>query len=94
VVAGDRDLPYPETAAKALADHGLLDVLLEGGAEIAGAWLRAGTISRVILYLAGRMGGGVGIQPIAGQFATMADSREVTITHVQTIGPDLRIEFE
>jgi diaminohydroxyphosphoribosylaminopyrimidine deaminase/5-amino-6-(5-phosphoribosylamino)uracil reductase len=94
VVAGDRELPYPETAAQALADHGLLDVLLEGGAGIAGAWLRAGTINRVILYLAGRLGGGVGLQPIGGEFATMADSREVTITDVQTIGPDLRIEFE
>ncbi len=94
VVAGDRDLPYPELAARALADEGLIEVLLEGGAALFGAWLRAGVINRGILYLAGRLGGGTGIQPIAGEFATMADSREVTIIDVRTVGPDLRIEFE
>jgi diaminohydroxyphosphoribosylaminopyrimidine deaminase/5-amino-6-(5-phosphoribosylamino)uracil reductase len=94
VVAGDRHLPYPEVAAKSLADRGLIDLLLEGGAALMGAWLRAGVISKGILYLAGRIGGGRGLQPVGGEFATIEEAREVTIVDVRTVGPDLRIEFE
>ena len=94
VVAGDQHLPYPEVAAETLAGEGLLDVLLEGGPVLMRAWLNAGVISKGILYLAGRLGGGRGLQPIGGEFASMSESREVTIVDVRTVGPDLRIEFE
>jgi len=45
----------------ALGRHGLNDVLVEGGAAVHGAWLRAGLYDRVEIYLAARsLGGGVG----------------------------------
>jgi diaminohydroxyphosphoribosylaminopyrimidine deaminase/5-amino-6-(5-phosphoribosylamino)uracil reductase len=94
VVAGTADHPDPEEAARSIGDAGLLDVLLEGGPTVAGAWWRSGIITRGVLYLAGRVGGGSGIGPLAGAFTTINDAREVNIRDVRNVGPDLRIEFE
>jgi len=93
VVAGE-DHPDPVAAARAIADAGLLDVLLEGGPTMAGAWWRAGIITRGVLYLAGKVGGGVGIGPFAGSFSSLSEAREVNIRSVRNVGLDLRIEFE
>jgi diaminohydroxyphosphoribosylaminopyrimidine deaminase/5-amino-6-(5-phosphoribosylamino)uracil reductase len=93
VVAGDR-YPDPEESARALAERGLLDLLLEGGATLAGSWWRAGLVGRGVTYIAARMGGGEGLSPLGGDFPTMAQSRAVTIREVRTVGPDIRIEFE
>ena len=94
VVAGDGAWPYPELVAELLADRGLIDVLVEGGAELIGSWLRAGVMSRGVLYLAGRLGGGKGLQPVGGEFGTILESREVSIVDVRKLGEDLRIDYE
>jgi diaminohydroxyphosphoribosylaminopyrimidine deaminase / 5-amino-6-(5-phosphoribosylamino)uracil reductase len=94
VVEGNDGLPDPRAAAMALGEAGLLDVLLEGGAQLAGAWWRAGLISRGVVYVAGRVGGGAGLSPLGGEFANMTSSMEVSIVDVSRIGPDLRLEFE
>jgi diaminohydroxyphosphoribosylaminopyrimidine deaminase/5-amino-6-(5-phosphoribosylamino)uracil reductase len=94
VVAGAGDLPDPVEAARAIADAGLLDVLLEGGPTIAGAWWRSGVVTRGVIYVAGKIGGGVGIGPFAGSFSSLGEAREVNIRNVRNVGPDLRIEFE
>jgi diaminohydroxyphosphoribosylaminopyrimidine deaminase/5-amino-6-(5-phosphoribosylamino)uracil reductase len=94
VVAGAGDLPDPVEAARAIAAAGLLDVLLEGGPTIAGAWWRSGVVTRGVIYLAGKIGGGVGIGPFAGSFASLGEAREVNIRNVRNVGSDLRIEFE
>lgn len=94
VVAGDRDQPYPESATAELGERGLIDILVEGGADLIGSWLRAGVINRGVVYLGALIGGGEGVQPIGGEFASISDSREITITDVRRLGPDLRIEFE
>jgi diaminohydroxyphosphoribosylaminopyrimidine deaminase / 5-amino-6-(5-phosphoribosylamino)uracil reductase len=94
VVPGEDDRPDPEAAVRVIADFGLLDVLLEGGPRIAGAWWRSGVITRGVVYLAGKIGGGVGIAPFAGTFASLDEAREVNIRNVRNVGPDLRIEFE
>ena len=46
VVGGDEEWPDPVKSAQALADRGLLDVLLEGGPQLAGAWWRAGVVEQ------------------------------------------------
>jgi diaminohydroxyphosphoribosylaminopyrimidine deaminase/5-amino-6-(5-phosphoribosylamino)uracil reductase len=94
VVAGEGDHPDPAEAARAIAGAGLLDVLLEGGPRVAAAWWNAGLVTRGVLYLAGRIGGGVGIGPLAGEFSTIGEAREVNIRDVRNVGSDLRIEFE
>jgi diaminohydroxyphosphoribosylaminopyrimidine deaminase/5-amino-6-(5-phosphoribosylamino)uracil reductase len=93
IVEGD-GLPAPAAAAAALADAGLLDVVLEGGATLAGAWWRAGVVDRVVLYLGALVGGGAGLPVLAGPFATFDDARPVTITDVRRLGPDVRITYE
>jgi diaminohydroxyphosphoribosylaminopyrimidine deaminase/5-amino-6-(5-phosphoribosylamino)uracil reductase len=94
VVTGEDDRPDPVEAARAIADVGLLDVLLEGGPGIAGAWWRSGVITRGVIYLAGKIGGGAGIGPMAGNFSTVDEAREVNIRNVRNVGLDLIIEFE
>lgn len=94
VVDGEDERPDPIETASVLADRGLLDVLLEGGSGLAGAWWRAGVVTRGVLYLAAKMGGGTGIGPLGGEFSSLAEAREVGIREVRRIGSDLRIEFE
>jgi diaminohydroxyphosphoribosylaminopyrimidine deaminase/5-amino-6-(5-phosphoribosylamino)uracil reductase len=86
-------LPEPESAARALADRGLYDILLEGGSRVAGAWWRAGVISGGVAYVAGKIGGGAGVSPLGGIFESISSAEPVRITGVQKLGEDLRIEF-
>lgn len=94
IVGGEDDRPDPADTARALAERGLLDVLLEGGPTLAGAWWRAGIVGRGVIYVGARVGGGQGVGPLGGEFATMAQSRPVSIRDVHMVGPDIRIEFE
>jgi diaminohydroxyphosphoribosylaminopyrimidine deaminase / 5-amino-6-(5-phosphoribosylamino)uracil reductase len=94
VVGGEEEWPDPVESARALSDRGLLDVLLEGGPQLAGAWWRAGVISRGVIYVGAQVAGGRGMAPIEGDFATMAQSRGVNIKDVRMVGPDIRIEFD
>lgn len=94
VVGGEDDWPDPEPAARALAERGLLDILLEGGPTLAGNWWRSGIVGRAVVYVGARVGGGTGIAPLGGDFATMAQSRPVNIREVRMVGPDIRIELE
>jgi diaminohydroxyphosphoribosylaminopyrimidine deaminase/5-amino-6-(5-phosphoribosylamino)uracil reductase len=94
VVPGDDDQPEPEATAIALAERGLLEVLLEGGPRLAGEWWGAGLVRRGVLYVGAKVGGGRGLPPLWGDFATMAESRPVNITEVRMVGPDIRIDFD
>jgi diaminohydroxyphosphoribosylaminopyrimidine deaminase / 5-amino-6-(5-phosphoribosylamino)uracil reductase len=93
VVGGEEEWPDPVESARALSDRGLLDVLLEGGPQLAGAWWRAGVIGRGVIYVGSQVAGGRGMAPIEGDFATMAQSSDVNIKDVRMVGPDIRIEF-
>ena len=72
---------------KALADR--TDVLLEGGPGLAGAFLRAGAIDRILAYVAPILVGGpvtavddVGVSTISGALRWQFD-------RVDQAGPDL-----
>jgi diaminohydroxyphosphoribosylaminopyrimidine deaminase/5-amino-6-(5-phosphoribosylamino)uracil reductase len=93
VIPGEEERPEPEATARALAERGLLDILLEGGPHLAGTWWRAGLVHRGVIYVGAVIGGGRGLAPLEGVFATMAESRPVNITEVRKVGPDIRIEF-
>lgn len=94
VVTGTGGVPDPAAAAGAIAEHGYLDLLLEGGAGVAGAWWRAGVVTRGVAYLAAKIGGGRGISPLGGTFPTIGEVSEVEITGVRSLGADYRVDFE
>jgi diaminohydroxyphosphoribosylaminopyrimidine deaminase/5-amino-6-(5-phosphoribosylamino)uracil reductase len=81
----------PEEVFKALADR--TDVLLEGGPTLAGAFLRAGLIDRILAYVAPILLGGpiaavddVGVANITGALRWRYDG-------VERIGPDLLLSL-
>jgi len=94
VVEGVGGLPDPGAAARAIADRGHLDVLLEGGSDLAGAWWREGVVNRGVIYLAAKLGGGRGISPLGGVFSRIEEATEVEITSVRSLDGDYRVEFE
>ncbi len=109
VVVGKRDIPSearvlnddsrtmvirtrdPEEVLKALADR--TDVLLEGGPTLAGAFLRAGAIDRILAYVAPILLGGpitavddVGVPSIGRALRWRFDG-------VERVGPDLLLSL-
>ncbi|MGH8940321.1 MAG: RibD family protein, partial [Actinomycetes bacterium] len=64
---------------------------LEGGPTLAGAFLRAGLVDRVIAYLAPTLLGS-GVPALAGTgIGTLADGVALEISDVRRVGPDVRI---
>ncbi len=92
LVEGD---PYPDPTetVELLGEHGLLEVILEGGPTLAGSWWNAGVVTRAYVYIGGLVGGGKGISPVDGAFPNIGNARSVRITDVQSLGPDVRIGF-
>lgn len=93
VVVGGDGVPDPVEASGALAGLGMLSVLLEGGPTLMASWWRAGVISRGVVYLGGRFGGGSGIPPMTGVFGTIEDAVAVRLTSVTRIGDDAKVTY-
>ncbi|WP_336621558.1 bifunctional diaminohydroxyphosphoribosylaminopyrimidine deaminase/5-amino-6-(5-phosphoribosylamino)uracil reductase RibD [Streptomyces sp. DH37] len=76
----------------ALHARGVRSVLLEGGATLAGAFVAARAVDRVTAYLApALLGAGPAALADAG-IATIADVLRLTVTGIERIGPDLRVD--
>jgi len=75
-----------------LGDHGVLDVMIEGGPTLAGASLRAGIVDRVVLYYGAKLGGGVGTPGIGGVFRTIGSAIPILIERVDALEEDVRVE--
>jgi diaminohydroxyphosphoribosylaminopyrimidine deaminase / 5-amino-6-(5-phosphoribosylamino)uracil reductase len=78
-----------------LGAKGVLQVLIEGGARVAGAFHRAGLVDRYVLYLAPAFfGGDDGVPLFAGPGAPgiggLWRGRLVSVTQ---LGSDLRVEI-
>lgn len=85
---GRVDLPALLTA---LYDRDVRAVLLEGGPTLAGAFLAAGLVDRVVGYVAPKLlGAGAAALGGAG-VPTIGDAIELIFTDVTQIGPDLRL---
>lgn len=93
IVVGGEGRPEPRSACRALAERGLLDVMLEGGPTLAGEWWRAGVVSRGVAYLGGKVGGGQGIPPLIGAFQSIESAGIVSVADVRSLGGDIRVEF-
>ncbi|MEU7137275.1 bifunctional diaminohydroxyphosphoribosylaminopyrimidine deaminase/5-amino-6-(5-phosphoribosylamino)uracil reductase RibD [Streptomyces sp. NPDC046261] len=71
--------------------RGVCSLLLEGGSTLAGAFLAAGAVDRVVGYLApALLGAGPSALGDAG-IGTIAQALRLDITDVARVGPDLRI---
>ncbi|OFW66853.1 MAG: riboflavin biosynthesis protein RibD [Actinobacteria bacterium RBG_16_68_21] len=83
-----------ESVVEDLGKRNIVDLLVEGGPVIAGAFTRAGLVDRFVAYFAGAVAGGAGVPMMGGRFATVGDLARVAITSVARIGPDVRIDAE
>lgn len=78
-----------------LGGRGVMQVMVEGGATVAGAFHREGLVDRYVIYLAPKLFGGDDARPLfAGPGAvTMDDVWTGQITDIQRLGDDLRLEL-
>ncbi len=75
----------------ALHTRGIRSVLLEGGPRLAGSFVAAGAVDRVIGYLAPVLLG-AGLAALAGtEITTLTEALRLDMTEIVRIGPDLRI---
>ena len=76
-----------------LGSRGVLQLMVEGGAHVAGQFHRAGLVDEYVLYLAPAfMGGDRGQRAFAGEGApTMAELTRGRFVSVDRLGDDLRI---
>lgn len=109
VVVGEREIPPesnvckgdsptvilrtrdPEEVLRALADR--TDVLLEGGPTLAGAFLRAGLVHRILAYVAPILLGGpiTAVDDVGA--ASIGDALRWHYDGVEQIGPDLLLSM-
>ena len=84
--------PLPEVLAGLAAD-GVVELLVEGGAGVAGEFHRAGLVDEYVVYLAPAfMGGDDGLPMLAGEGApTVGDLWRGRFAEVRRVGPDVRI---
>lgn len=75
-----------------LGDRGVVSLLLEGGATLAGAFAAGGLIDRYVFYLAPKLLGASGAGALNGWVAdSITDAAGLVISEVKRVGPDLRI---
>ena len=81
---------------KQLGDSGLLFLMLEGGASLAGAMLRAGLIDRLMLFIAPRLIGGADGYPLLSGtgVASIREAWQLTDVQSRQVGSDILIEGE
>jgi diaminohydroxyphosphoribosylaminopyrimidine deaminase/5-amino-6-(5-phosphoribosylamino)uracil reductase len=75
-----------------LARRGVTSLLVEGGAEVAGAFLAAGLVDRLLLFLAPRVAGADGLSWAGGAGPRrMADALRLAEVEVSRVGEDLLV---
>ncbi|MET7949950.1 bifunctional diaminohydroxyphosphoribosylaminopyrimidine deaminase/5-amino-6-(5-phosphoribosylamino)uracil reductase RibD [Micromonospora sp. NPDC005324] len=75
----------------ALHQRGVRAVLLEGGPRLAGAFLEAGLVDKIVGYVAPRLLGAGPTALVDAGVTTIAEAIDLEFVDVTQIGPDLRI---
>jgi diaminohydroxyphosphoribosylaminopyrimidine deaminase/5-amino-6-(5-phosphoribosylamino)uracil reductase len=78
----------PARVLALLAARGVQSVLIEGGAAIAGAFITAGLVDRIALFVAPKLLGG-GVAVAAGAGLPVARALRLGPISAQAVGPDL-----
>lgn len=84
----------PADALAELFADGLLHVYLEGGPRLAGAFVAAGLVDRVVAYYAPRVLGDGPCAVVDAAVRTLADAPAWTVRDVGQIGADVRVVAE
>jgi diaminohydroxyphosphoribosylaminopyrimidine deaminase/5-amino-6-(5-phosphoribosylamino)uracil reductase len=80
---------------KLLGQRGVLQALVEGGPTTAGAFLRAGLVDRVVLYVGARTLGEAGRPLFAGPGpTTLTEAGRWRLLGARQMGDDTRLEYE
>jgi len=74
-----------------LHQRGIRSVLLEGGPKLAGAFLAAGLVDRLVYYIAPKLLGDGPAALVGGGVTTITDAIDLELLDVDRIGPDLRL---
>lgn len=79
-----------------LGDDGVLQLMVEGGANVASEFHDAGLVDRYVVYLAPAIFGGNDAHPlfVGAGAATMSDLRRGRFVEMRALGPDLRLDIE
>jgi diaminohydroxyphosphoribosylaminopyrimidine deaminase/5-amino-6-(5-phosphoribosylamino)uracil reductase len=81
----------PARVLAALTDRGAVDILLEGGPALAGAFVRAGCVDRVLAYLAPTLlGSGTAALGEAG-VGSIGEAWRLDVEETTMSGPDIRV---
>ena len=89
--AGGSQTVDPVKVVKDLGQRGIVSAMIEGGPSIAASFLAAGVVDQIVWYIGAKLAAGTGIPALPGDFATMADATDITIDHVDRVGPDVKI---
>lgn len=82
--------PRPAAALAALASEGLTSVMIEGGGQIAAAFLAAGCVDRIAMFTGARAVGGDGTSAIAPfGVEKLGDAPSFTLAETRVLGDDL-----
>jgi diaminohydroxyphosphoribosylaminopyrimidine deaminase/5-amino-6-(5-phosphoribosylamino)uracil reductase len=91
-LGGGNDGVDLDAALRVLHDRGVRSVLLEGGPTLAGSFVRAGLVDRVVAYLAPTLIGGGGLPALGGDGAPSIDKAwQLRVDSVDRVGGDLRV---
>lgn len=83
----------PNEVLAALAERGVVDVLLEGGPRLAAGFVRASAVHRILAYFAPKLlGGGPAVLAGAG-VPTITEALSFEVESVVMIGPDVRVSM-
>lgn len=82
----------PRAILAALGKRGIASLVVEGGGKVAGAFLRAGAVDRLVLFFAPVMFGEA-VRSVSGWgAATPAEGRRFAISRIRKVGEDVMLE--
>lgn len=82
-----------DTLMDQLAERGVTSLLIEGGAQVAGAALRAGVVDKVVFFYAPKIYGGDDGVPICGGKGMDLMRESLAVSHVELdrMGDDIMV---